>query len=158
MKKLILPWPSSPGKFIKIFKRLKFVDSKRLFLETPLKQKSWSLFLVKALCMEYYAPRGFPRYIFKRYLVFAKEAEHLDPKNAKFKESSLHTWPWLFSWVRSPRLSAFCPKNFKNFLNWENCKVLIVHIDKESLVCDQSWSTSQGTISRNILVLQIKFA
>ena len=73
------------------------VKLKRLFSETPLKQKSWSsfalIFVVIALFMECYASRGFPRYTFKRYLAFPKQAEHLDLYKAKFTESSLQIWP-----------------------------------------------------------------
>ena len=74
---------------------------------------------VNALFMECYASRGFPRYTFKRYLAFVKEAEHLDPYNAKFKESNLQTLTFSLEYV---------PQGYQRFArkkNWGNCKVVL---------------------------------
>ena len=73
---------------MKIFKRLVVEPLKK----APQRHHEKKV-LVFVRFMEYYAPRGFPRYTFKRYLAFAKEAKYLDPYNAKFREGSLQTWP-----------------------------------------------------------------
>ena len=84
MEQLILPLPSSLGKFMEIFR-----DTTKTKVLVFVRFE----FFVIALFLEYYASHGFPRYTFKRYLAFAKEAKYLDPYNAKFREGSLQTWP-----------------------------------------------------------------
>ena len=72
--------------------------------------------------MECYASRGFPRYTFKRYLAFPKQAEYLYLYKAKFREkvaykSGLEYLLERFLLGTFAQVISVFPKNLKTFLD-----------------------------------------